>query len=109
MDREHPLVREVFPAFARELTALLEAEGERDLALVARDLRLVAECGCGDGFCQSFATAPHPKGQPFGAGHRCVPLPAEEGLLALDVMDGRIMYVEVVDRAPLRGGQGHPD
>lgn len=46
----------------------------RDLGLVplcAWDLRLVAECRCGDGFCQSFKTESHADGQPFGPG----PLP----------------------------------
>lgn len=56
----------------------------------------------GDGFCQSFKTEPHPDGQPYGRGHRCVPLLPSKGMLVLDVVDGRIMYVEVLDRAPLR-------
>ncbi|MFI9363863.1 hypothetical protein ACIG5E_22845 [Kitasatospora sp. NPDC053057] len=97
-----PLVREVFPDLVRELTALLEAAGEPELAAGARDLRLVADCGCGDDFCQSFRTEPHRAGQPYGPGHRCVPLLPAEGTLILDVVDGRIMYVEVLDREPLR-------
>ena len=95
-------MREVFPELVKELIALLEGGGENELAICAWDLRLVAECGCGDGFCQSFKTAPHPDGQPYGPGHRCVPLSPAEGMLVLDVVDGRIVYVEVLDRAPLR-------
>ncbi|MFJ6016624.1 hypothetical protein [Streptomyces sp. NPDC092952] len=102
MGPEHPLVREVFPEFAGELVALLEAEGESDLAICAWDLRLVAECGCDDDACQSFRTEPHPDGQPYGPGHRCVPLLPEKGMLTLDVVDGRIMYVEVLGGEPLR-------
>jgi hypothetical protein len=101
MEQDHPLVREVFPELVAELITLLEDEGERDLAICAWDLRLVEECGCGDDFCQSLRTAPHPQGQPYGAGHRCVPLSPAQGLLCLDVVDDRIVYVEVVDRPPM--------
>ncbi|MFP3967271.1 hypothetical protein SMC26_33575 [Actinomadura fulvescens] len=102
MEAEHPLVRQVFPELVTELVALLEGEGERELALCAWDLRLVAGCGCGDDFCQSFRTEVHPQGQPYGPGHRCVPLTPSNGMLNLDVVNGRIMFVEVIDRPPLR-------
>ncbi|MFD4585832.1 hypothetical protein ACIOWI_24590 [Streptomyces sp. NPDC087659] len=102
MEQEHPLVRDAFPDLVTELTSLLEEEGEGDLAICARDLRLVAMCDCGDDFCQSIHTAVHPKGEPYGEGHRCVPLLPAEGMLVLDVVHGRIMYVEVLNRAPMR-------
>ncbi|MFJ1758185.1 hypothetical protein [Kitasatospora sp. NPDC088134] len=102
MSTEHPLVGEEFPELVAELAALLTAEDETALAEQLPALRLVAECGCGDDFCQSFATAPHPPGTPCGPGHRCVPLLPERGMLALDVLDGRIVYVEVLERPPLR-------
>ncbi|WP_235614474.1 hypothetical protein [Streptomyces ambofaciens] len=98
---EHPLLRDVFPDLVAELTALLQDEGESELAVCARDLRLVEECGCGDGFCQSIRTADHPRGRPYGPGHRCVPLSPSTGMLILDVVDGRIVYIEVLDRPPL--------
>ncbi|MFJ7157968.1 hypothetical protein ACIQUQ_23950 [Streptomyces sp. NPDC101118] len=96
-----PLVREVHPDLVAELVALLEAEGERDLAVCVRDVRLYERCPCTDDFCQSFRTAPGPDG-PYGPGHRCLPLLAEQGMLNLDVVQGRIVYVEVIDHAPLR-------
>ncbi|MBO1417998.1 hypothetical protein J0670_25765 [Streptomyces sp. FH025] len=102
MAPEHPFVREVLPELAHELITLLEEEGERDLAVRARDLRLVAECGCGDDSCQSFYTAARPADEPYGPDHRCVPLLPERGELILDVADGRIVYVEVLHRRPLR-------
>lgn len=98
---DHPLVRDVFPDLIAELTALLEDEGERGLAVCAWDLRLVDECGCGDDFCQSIRTADHPQGQPYGPGHRCLPLSPSEGMLVLDVVDGRIVYIEILDRPPM--------
>jgi hypothetical protein len=101
MEQEHPLVRDVFPDLVAELATLLEEEGERELAICVRDVRLVGECDCGDDFCQSIRTADHPQGKPFGPGHRCVPLMPSKGMLILDVVDGRIMYIEIIDRPPM--------
>ncbi|WP_159028613.1 hypothetical protein [Kitasatospora sp. MY 5-36] len=47
-------------------------------------------------------TEPHPDGRPYGPDHRCVPLPPAHGTLVPDVVGGRIGYVEVLDREPLR-------
>lgn len=102
MEQEYPLVREVYPEFVAELARLLAAEGERSLADDARELRLVAACGCGDDFCQSIRTAEHPPGTPYGPGHRNVVLAPDEGDLILDVVNERIVYVEVLDRPPMR-------
>ncbi|MFE3506162.1 hypothetical protein ACFXPX_16570 [Kitasatospora sp. NPDC059146] len=102
MEPEHPLLRDVFPGLVDELSALLESEGEDGLAVSVRDVRLVGECGCGDDFCQSIRTAEHPRGQPYGPGHRCVPLLPSKGMLVLDVVDDRIMSIEVLDRPPMR-------
>ncbi|MFE6907957.1 hypothetical protein [Streptomyces erythrochromogenes] len=101
-DQDAPLVRDVFPDLTAELVRLLEEEGERDLAICAHDLRLVAECDCGDDFCQSLHTHDHPPGQPYGPGHRMVCLLPERGLLNLDVVDRRIVYVEIIDRPAMR-------
>ncbi len=100
MEQDYPLVRDAFPELIAELIALLEDEGERELAHHIRDVRLVAGCDCGDDFCQSIRTAVHPQGQPYGEGHRCVPLLPAKGILVLDVVDDRIMYIEALDRPP---------
>ncbi|WP_043175777.1 hypothetical protein [Streptomyces sp. NRRL B-24484] len=102
MDRTRPLVREVLPDLAGELTALLLEEGELGLATGVRELRLVAECDCAEASCQSIRTSEHPPGRAYGPGHRTVPLLADAGLLVLDVVDDRIVYVEVLDRPPMR-------
>ena len=86
-------MRELFPELAAEPVALLEENGERELAISARDFRLVAGCGCGDDFCQSFYT---------GAGTRVPTAPAagaslfflRRAMLNPDVVNGRIMHVE---------------
>jgi hypothetical protein len=106
MEDAHPLVREVYPDLVDELVRLLESAGERWLAVTARDLRLVAACECGDGYCQSIRTEEHPEGEPYGPGHRNVDLDPEEGMLVLDVVDERIVYVEVLFRAALRRAAG---
>ena len=98
VEQDYPLVRDVFPDLIAELATLLAEEGETGLAVSVREVRLIGECDCGDAFCQSIRTAEHPQGQPFGVGHRCVPLLPSEGILALDVVDDRIMYIEIVDR-----------
>ncbi|RKN44994.1 hypothetical protein D7294_07805 [Streptomyces hoynatensis] len=95
-------MREVFPEPAAELIFLLEAEGEPELAASVHDLRLVGECGCRDDFCQSIRTSDQPRGQPYGSGHRNVSLSPAEGMLILDVVDERIVYVEILFRPPMR-------
>ncbi|MGW0391704.1 hypothetical protein ACWDYJ_12565 [Streptomyces sp. NPDC003042] len=101
-EADTPLLRDVHPALTAELVRLLEEEGERDLAICAYDLRVLGPCGCGDDFCQSLRTGAHPPGTPYGTGHRDVLLLPEEGDLILDVVDGRIEYVEILFRSPLR-------
>ena len=91
-------MRDMHPELIAELAELLEAEGESWLAISVRDVRLVGECGCGDGFCRSIRTAEHPAGQPYGPGHRMVALLPTRGMLNLDVVDGRIMYIEILER-----------
>ncbi|WP_053688460.1 hypothetical protein [Streptomyces sp. WM6372] len=73
----------------------------------ARPVR--ADCGCGDDFCPSIRTAPHPRGTPYGPGHRCVPLPADDGYLVLDVVGSRIVYGEVLYRPEFRLPSPDPD
>jgi hypothetical protein len=100
MTGEGPLLRDVYPNLTAELIALLEEEGESDLATCALDLRIHARCGCGDSFCQSFYTAPRPNG-PYGPGHRCVQLLTARGMTVLDVVGDQIVHVELVDHPPL--------
>ncbi|MEV6250856.1 hypothetical protein AB0M38_32505 [Streptomyces sp. NPDC051742] len=104
MDQENPsprLLRDVYPALVRQLVRLLESEGERELAIVVHDVRMYGPCGCSDDFCQSIRTSGHPQGQPYGEGHRCVPLLPEDGMLNLDVLNGRIAFIEILDQPPL--------
>ncbi|WP_052394283.1 hypothetical protein [Kutzneria sp. 744] len=98
MEQEPPLVRDIYPELIAELVELLTAEDEDWLAISMRDVRVVADCGCGDDFCRSIKTAEHPDGKPYGPGHRMVALLPTRGMLNLDVVNGRIMYIEILDR-----------
>jgi hypothetical protein len=96
-----PRIGELFPELVGELVDLLRAEGEGELAASVPFLRFVQWCPCGDDFCKSFYTAPPPEGA-YGAGHRCVPLLPDRGMMILDVVHGEIRYVEIIDRDVLR-------
>lgn len=99
---EAPLLREQWPQFATELHAALRVAGEKRLRRAAGRLRVVEMCSCKDDFCQSFRTVPWPAGTPYGPGHRNVCLePPWPGYLILDVVHGKVVYVEILYRPPL--------
>ena len=106
-DDAPPLLREIYPDLCTEPVGLLNAEGLSGLGVCAHDLRIVAPCRCADDFCRSFHTAPPPNG-PYGPGHRNVTLDPEQGMIILDVVDDRIMFVEVLDHPPLRDASQKP-
>jgi hypothetical protein len=95
------LLTESLPFFAAELEQLLEKEGHAELAAQVSGLKIVDRCRCGDDFCASFYTERKPQGA-YGAGHRCVELEPEAGVLILDVVEGRIVHVEVLYRHDIR-------
>jgi hypothetical protein len=94
-------VAEVLPGFAQELEGLLFASGHQELAASCASLEFVAPCGCGDDFCAGFYTVPKPNG-PWGAGHRSLLLSPVSGMVVVDIVDGRITFVEVLDRQDVR-------
>jgi hypothetical protein len=96
-----PLLQEVLPEFADELRALLEADGLYQLAGQVASLRIVDRCRCGEESCASFYAVPKPEGA-WGAGHENIVLDAEEGMLVLDTVGGKIMHVEILDRDTVR-------
>jgi hypothetical protein len=91
-----PLVDEVLPRLASVLREELLRDGELDLAAQVSSLRVQQPCRCKDDFCQSFYTVDHEPGAPFGADLRTVPLLAEEAMVNVDVVDGRIVQVEII-------------
>jgi hypothetical protein len=95
------LLTEIFPPLARELELLLKNQGEVELAAQVSQLVIVDRCRCGDDFCSSFYTQPKPQGS-YEPGHRCMDLDAAEGMLVLDVVAGKIAYIEVLNRNDMR-------
>jgi hypothetical protein len=93
---EAPLVREVLPRLALGLKRELLELGEHDLADQVDDLRVGQPCSCGDDFCQSFNTGDREPGSPYGPDHRTVPLLPDSVMVNLDVVGGRIVYVEII-------------
>ena len=91
-----PLV-DVLPEFAAELADVLRSEDGAGLADQVRELSITAVCGCGDDFCASFYTGP-PRDGPWGQGHKNVTPETATGMVILDVVAGRIRYVEVLHR-----------
>lgn len=94
-------VADLFPMFLTELTALLVREGRSDLADQLARLPVLDRCRCGEENCAHFYTAPKPNGS-YGAGHESLMLPAERGLVVLDLVGGSVVAVEVLDRPDVK-------
>jgi hypothetical protein len=95
------LIAECFPDLARELVGLLRSEGRADLADQVDTLYLVDRCRCRDDFCATFYTSPRPTGA-WGPGHETVALDPSTGYLNVDVLNGRVVSVEVLYRDAVR-------
>ena len=97
-----PLVSFALPALATELEKALAVEGRPELAAQIATLRIVDRCRCEDTFCGSFYTVPKPKAA-WGPGHETIPLShGSEGMVNVDVLQGRIVHVEVLFRDAIR-------
>jgi hypothetical protein len=92
---------EILPLLADELEQLLKKAGKPLLAAQVSQLTIVERCRCGDDFCASFYTQPKPEGK-YGPGHDCMDLDAAEGMLLLDVVDGTIAHIEILNRDDIR-------
>ncbi len=90
-----------FSELASELSDLLKRGGEEELAMTICGLTVLDRCRCGDDFCATMYMAPRPPGA-WGEGHRNVALDPQRGFLILDVMNERIVEVEVLYRDEIR-------
>ena len=95
------LLIESLPDLSRELSDLLIAADEPGLAAQIDHLEIVAKCSCSDDFCASFYTAPKPVGS-YGPKHRNLELAPVRGMIILDLVDDRIVHVEVLYRDDVR-------
>jgi hypothetical protein len=97
MHFEPKTIGELFPAFAAELQELTERLGRSDIAEQLRDLPVLSRCTCAQRNCAHFYTAAPPLGS-YPTGHSNLLVPATSGLVVLDVVDSRVVAVEVLDR-----------
>jgi hypothetical protein len=97
-----PLLQDTLPDLADELTALLRSQNEMDLAEQVPLLRLVDRCRCGDDFCVTLYTSPKPEGA-YGPNHESISLNPSSGHLILDLVDRKIMCIEILFQEKLRG------
>jgi hypothetical protein len=67
------------------------------LAAQIASLAIVDRCRCGEDFCAAFYVETKPHGA-YGPGHRNVDLEPESGIVILDVVNDRIMQIEVLYR-----------
>lgn len=95
------LLQDALPDLAEELTSLLRNANERDLVKQVPLLQLVDRCRCGDDFCATLYTAPKPKGA-YGPNHESLPLNPSSGQLILDLVDRKIVCIEILFREDLR-------
>jgi hypothetical protein len=95
-------INDLFSAFASELEGLTLSAGRGELAAQIRELPVLDRCRCGQSNCAHFYTAPKPTGA-YGPGHTNLMLPASRGLIVLDLVDGIIVAVEILDRPDVKG------
>ncbi len=92
----------MFPELVEELKNLLEKEDEPLLVeQQISSLQIIDRCRCGDDFCATFYIVPKPKGA-WGTGHETLSLDAEKGHLNVDIVNGKIVEVEVLYRNEIR-------
>jgi len=95
------LLVDALPQLSHEMSRLLDEAGESQLSTQLEGLSIVDRCRCGDSFCSSFYTAPKPVGK-YGSGHRCISLEPIDGMIILDVVNEKVVHVEVLYRDEIR-------
>jgi hypothetical protein len=98
-----PLLRELAPSRADELRDLLQRAGHPQLAFQVATLPVVERCPCGDPACASFyAVPPRQTLIRFARGGYTINLAPSHGTLSVDVLDRRIVAVEVIEHTKPR-------
>lgn len=92
--REKPLLSSFWPAVALELEEGLKKLSKAELAKQIEDLRIESVCSCRERFCQSIFI----ESSPFGG---VIPTTLEVGTMQVDVVAGRICFIEILDHDEL--------
>jgi hypothetical protein len=102
--RKPPLLTDVDSEFAEELKQLLVKAGASEFAQLVARLPVVEPCDCDQPDCASFYAVPRfQAGWLWGRGGETIVLAPAQGTVSVDVVDGRILAVEVFHRRGLRG------
>jgi hypothetical protein len=103
MTRTRRLLRDLAPAFVSELVGALKRDGHELLVDQVVSLELWDRCGCQVKSCCSFYTGPKPLEPWRNVGDHFNLVPSvRKGMVVLDVVDGVIRYVEILDRPDVR-------
>jgi hypothetical protein len=95
------LVSEAFPELSEALRELLRDKGEAELAEQISVLKLVDRCHCGDDFCATMYTQAKPVAR-YGPDHRAMDLDADKGMIIPDVVEDKIVCIEILHRGEIR-------
>jgi hypothetical protein len=98
---ERPLLSDLMPEVAEELRTLISKSEFPELANQISGLRIVDRCQCGENSCATFYTAPPPNGA-WGPGHENVLLDTKDGFFVLDLLNQKIVCVDVLDRKDIK-------
>ncbi|MGQ0843499.1 MAG: hypothetical protein ACT4QF_05145 [Sporichthyaceae bacterium] len=98
MDR---LMGLVLPGLTVEVVEALEKDGERALAAQIPVLGMHSYCSCKQSNCAMFYAVPPPDGA-WGEGHTNVMVDVARGMVVLDVINGVIVAVEILDRPDVK-------
>ena len=96
-----PLLIDAIPELAEELKSLLAKSEFSEIVNQVAELRIVDRCQCGENSCATFYTTARPNGA-WGAGHENVSLDTENGFLILDLVNHKIVCVEVLDKKEIK-------
>ena len=94
-------INDLFPAFVGELSRLVSEAGHPHLSEQIPSLPVVARCNCAQDNCAHFYTAPPPRGA-YPPNHTNILLPTDDGLIVVDVIEDRIVAVEILDRPDVK-------
>lgn len=97
---EHRLA-DCMPEFSDELRSLALQSGRPEIAEQLVRMRIVDRCRCGDDFWATFYTGEKPQGG-YGPNQETIELPAETGMILLDLVNGLVRCVEVLYRDDIR-------
>ena len=97
MEAKKISLKDLFSELVEDIRVLLESAARTDLIPSLEKAGIVDKCRCKDDFCSSIYTAEKPTGS-WEPDHETVSQKPKNGMINLDVVSDRIVYIEVIDR-----------